>query len=180
VLYQGAVRDAKFVLLQSSFEAMNRAPGGLVRAALKTIFLMVMWGHMGSHGQPTPQLFVPSSDPAFADFREPLVTYLRAKGPRNLNTVCLIGERYPDGSAWVWAIWDEGQRMVLWEGAEATMTGSRRDLDLRRDVVANEAAVGGSTYRVSRAYVTQLRSQCAKTGTTVQLRRGDVMGGQTK
>lgn len=58
------------------------------------------------------------------------------------------------------------------------MIGSKRILDLTRDVVATEAAVNGSTYLVTKAWVKEQQKKCAEFGTEVRITAGDLSKGQ--
>ena len=64
--------------------------------------------------------------------------------------------------------------MILWGGGEATMVTSRRILDLKRDVVATEAAVKGSTYLVTAQWVSKQKTRCARYGMQVDITAKDL------
>lgn len=78
----------------------------------------------------------------------------------------MVGLRGPEGAN-AWVHWREAGRLILWNGKgerDDTLLRSARALDLRTDMVANEAAVAGSTYRVTRAWVAARRADCAAKG----------------
>lgn len=103
----------------------------------------------------------------FGDAQVPLRAYLTGRRRAGSQHFCVVGYRQPGGRQ-AWVHWREGRRLVLWEptgaGREA-LRFSRRDLDLRRDVVAGEAALAGSSYRVTRAWVAGVLADCARAGT---------------
>ncbi|MEY4562743.1 MAG: hypothetical protein RLZZ618_2020 [Pseudomonadota bacterium] len=112
-----------------------------------------------------------SSVPDFAGYRAAVSRYLRARTPHRLNHVCVLGEQHGDGSRSAWVIWQEGREMVLWDGGREPLVNSRRTLNLRRDVVATEAEVAGSTYRVTRAWVRLQQQRCQRLGSRLELTR---------
>ena len=83
---------------------------------------------------------------------------------------CIIGYESPDSSRRAWVLWSEAKRISLWEGAtdptsaREALIQSRRNIDLRRDVVKDRAALEGSSYRVTRAWVNDLKADCAAKG----------------
>ena len=105
----------------------------------------------------------------FAEYRMPLITFLRSRHVTHATHVCILGGQASDGSKWAWAIWKGGKTMILWGGGESSMTSSRRILDLRRDVVASETDLRGSTYLVTQEWVTTQQTQCKQYGTQVYI-----------
>ena len=135
---------------------------------------LVGWAPLGCTAADTqvlaePATFKVADEAAFADYREPLLTYLRGRHVSNGANVCILGERAADGSQSAWVIWPHGQTILLWDGGSSKMSASRRILDLKKDVVASEDEVAGSTYLVTRDWVNQLKARCTKLGTTVQI-----------
>jgi hypothetical protein len=116
-----------------------------------------------------PATFKVADEAAFAGYRAPLLTYLRSRHVSSGAHVCILGERASDGTQSAWVIWPRGQTILLWDGGSSKMSASRRILNLRKDVVASEDEVAGSTYLVTRDWVNKLRAHCAKLGTTVQI-----------
>jgi hypothetical protein len=113
--------------------------------------------------------FKVSDDKEFSGYREPLVAYLRNRHTTTLARVCILGEQGADGSKWAWVIWPKGRKMILWGGGDSSMISSRRILDLKRDVVASEPEVKGSTYLVTRRWVEQQQARCNQFGTQVEI-----------
>ena len=116
-----------------------------------------------------PTVFKVSDDSDFAKFRAPLVEYLRSRHITHGAKVCILGEQASDGSKWAWVIWPVGKTMILWGGSESTMVSSRRILNLKRDVVATESDVKGSTYLVTAQWVSKQKTRCAQYGTQVDI-----------
>ena len=121
-----------------------------------------------------PTVFKVSDDSDFAKFRAPLVEYLRSRHISHALKVCILGEQASDGSKWAWVIWPGGKTMILWGGGESTMVASRRILDLKRDVVATEADVKGSTYLVTAQWVSKQKTLCSLYGTQVDITAKDL------
>ncbi len=113
--------------------------------------------------------FKVSDDTEFAHYREPLVDYLRSRHVTRGTRVCILGEQASDGSKLAWVIWSGGNSMILWGGGESSMISSRRILNLKRDVVASETDVAGSTYLVTRAWVSKQQARCDEYGVSVEI-----------
>lgn len=119
------------------------------------------------------------ADAAFGDATEALTTYLAAQEQPvgGAQHFCVVGYRQPSGDRTAQVHWIEGKRLILWEAAadpEYTRTAlrdSRRDLDLTTDVAADEAALAGSTYRVTRPWLEQVLADCAAKGTSYTIAR---------
>ena len=126
-----------------------------------------------------PQTFDTRADPQFGDARPALRVYLAQQRPRwrAPQHFCVVGYVQPSGTRSAQVHWREGSRLILWEGASDpafardAIKSSRRDLDLSRDVVADEAAVAGSTYLVTRAWVRKVLTDCAAKGIRYTIRR---------
>lgn len=126
---------------------------------------------------PSTATFVVDETPGFKPVLPALQTYLGTKepAPGGAQHFCVIGyERGGQKTAWVY--WREGQRLVLWEPAgpdfesKDTLTRSRRDLNLRRDVVATKREVGSSSYRIDRPWLNGLLADCRRRGQTFEVR----------
>lgn len=121
---------------------------------------------------PAYPVFDTRSDSRFGDAKIVIQTYLSALSvaKRKKNHVCIVGYTLGDGTRQAWAHWQEGGRIILWEGSNDTegrkdgLRHSRRDLDLDKDVVADDSAVDGSSYRVTRAWVSSVLFDCVRFG----------------
>jgi hypothetical protein len=106
--------------------------------------------------------------PGFGDATAPLRAYLTARG-KTRGRFCVVGYRRPGGRQ-AWVHWQDGNRLALWEGGDNPASRadglrfSRRDLDLMRDVVADDQALAGSSFRVTRAWVAGVLADCARSG----------------
>lgn len=122
-------------------------------------------------------VFDTRSAAAFGDAKAPLALLLSELSPRPVapQTFCVVGYRSADGSQLAWIHWNEGQRLILWEGRgdpgypDTSVARSRRALDLRSDVVPNEEDVHGSTYLVTRTWVDAVITDCSTSGTRYRL-----------
>jgi len=116
-------------------------------------------------------------NPVVPALKSYLVAQEATKGPHHL---CVIGYVEPisggagkDNIAWVF--WREGNRLTLWEPAaegfepKDSLTHSRRDLDLVKDVTAKTEGVGSSTYKESIAWVEDVKKDCQKRGNSYEI-----------
>lgn len=129
-------------------------------------------GHASGNGLPTTT-FDTRTDARFADPAVPLRAYLRRpynrrhRGPQHF---CIIGYVGDDGARFAEVHWREGRMLIRWPGATGpewlkdSILLSPGKLDLTRDVVASEAEIAGSTYRVTRGWVAQVLRDCAGKG----------------
>lgn len=139
------------------------------KAATVLAVAMLLWACVGpALGQLGSSYFDIRSDGAFADVQSVLHDYVRARSRTRHNNVCVIGYQARDGSRSAWVIWRGARRIILWEPGN-DLSESRRTIDLRKDVVASEKDLNGSTYRVTRPWVNELVARCAKDGTTLDI-----------
>jgi hypothetical protein len=143
---------------------------GIAAAAMLLIVGLLWTGAAAFAAEQLPVVFDVNGDPGFAGYHAPLVAFLKAQHAHGSAHVCILGEQSADGTKSAWVIWREGRKMLLWDGGDASMVGARRVLDLRRDVVATDAAVGGSTYLVTRAWVDEQMRLCNLRGITLSVR----------
>lgn len=115
--------------------------------------------------------FTTRTNPNFGDATVPLREFLRERHTHASKTqhFCVVG--YQDASEnRAWIHWVEGRQIILWRGstnprgAKSAIARSRRVIDLRKDVVATEADVKGSTYLVTRAWVDHILADCQARG----------------
>jgi hypothetical protein len=116
-----------------------------------------------------PATFKIVDDPFFSQYERPLVDYLRSRHVTRDSKVCILGEEDADGSKWAWIIWPRGHQMILWEDSSEPLIHSRRILDLRTDVVASEDELHGSTYMVTRDWVSGETARCDRDGLTIEI-----------
>ena len=138
----------------------------------RAIALCLAWAACAAQASPAPA-FMAESEPGFRPVGPALVAYLDAQpasavagGPQRF---CVLGRGQGD-SRHAWVIWLSGQRLVHWEPAAAgvdpkeTLVHSRRDLDLRRDVVDSTNALRGSSYLIARPWLNRLQAECRHRG----------------
>lgn len=162
------MRDMKrFPLLTIAAAAL--APGGCAAAA----------SLQKTAAEPAPIIFDTRSDPAFGDATVPLKVYLdrATPAPHGPQHFCVVGYSYSDGGRHAQVHWREGRRLILWDGASDPVSArdaiamARDDLDLTQDVVATEAEIAGSSYRVTQAWVDRVLADCAAKGTSYTIQR---------
>ncbi|WP_338848056.1 hypothetical protein V8J88_04480 [Massilia sp. W12] len=119
---------------------------------------------------PNP-VFDISNDADFSNHQQVIRQYIQKRQTTKSTQVCLLGKLAADSSKLAWVIWDAGQEIILYEPGETDLKLSRRKLNLKKDVVENEAALHGSTYLVTRDWVTQLRAECKQSGKKLQIEK---------
>lgn len=105
----------------------------------------------------------PGSDTAFAEAENVVNSYLTQHSSFSVNHVCVVGFNH-GGDPVAWVLWREGQKAILWEAGENDLSLSRRQLDLRTDIVESEADKQGSTYRETRDWLAALEAECRTRG----------------
>ena len=117
------------------------------------------------------QVFDIAKDADFANYQQVVSHYIRKRQTQKSTQVCLLGQTASDSSKLAWVIWQAGQEMILYEQGETDLKQSRRKLNLKKDVVENEAALNSSTYLVTREWVAQLSQACQQYGTTLRIEK---------
>lgn len=81
----------------------------------------------------------------------------------------------PDNKfTWAYVYWREAAQLYTFgqsDEAMSDMTEFKAPLDLKKDVVATERQLKGSSYRVTRAWVADVLRHCATAGTQIVVRR---------
>jgi hypothetical protein len=155
-----------------------RAPRFAV-AVVIVLFSMVNTARSETNFDKPTGYFDTAADPDFGPATVPLRVMMAEAGvPRGrVEKFCIVGYQYSGGEQMAYVHWPRGRRLILWDGATDPVTRaqsiarSRRPWDLRKDVVADENAVGGSTYRVTKAWVARKIDDCAKHGRQYRVAR---------
>lgn len=145
------------------------------RAGLLTGFLLLL----SCAGHKPAQTFKVASNPDYAHVEASLAELVNERATKPLNHFCVIGYKPPAAEPVVWVHWLEENRLILWEpySAEAgadqkkDILRSRRNLNLATDVVASEADLHGSTYRVTKAWLDQTLADCQAAGEKYSIRK---------
>ena len=131
--------------------------------------------------EPQKEIFNVEKAPGYNPVLPALESYLAAQdATKGQQTLCVIGYVEPksDGAGKnnvAWVYWREGNRLTQWEPAaegfepKDSLKHSRRDLDLAKDVVAKPEDVGSSTYKVSSAWVADVKKDCQKRGKSYEI-----------
>jgi hypothetical protein len=120
--------------------------------------------------EPEIKVFDLASAPDFQNYGQVLKTYAHKHNPRSDNDFCVVGYLTADGLKSAWVIWPQKRKIILWEG-QNDLDLSRRTLDLKSDVVPTENDLHGSTYLVTKTWVTQITDACKRLGTQVHIPR---------
>jgi len=140
----------------------------------KLIMLMAMGMNAGSAqatsetNTPTEMHFALTSSGIFKAYKTHAAEYLKSQKWHRSTSMCALGESI-DNEQQVWFVWRDGKKLILWDEPDLPLNASRRILKIPRDVVANQKAINGSTYKVTQAWVRDLTERCSKYGTTFQL-----------
>lgn len=95
----------------------------------------------------------------------------KAKGKR--NHFCIIAyriRRANQNTDVAYVHWPEGQQLILWEPVvqgqpvENGLIYSRRQWDLRTDVVATDNDINGSSYLISKPWLQRVEADCVAKG----------------
>lgn len=115
----------------------------------------------------------------FGDAKPALTEYLKTQLPlkQTRHHFCVVGYQGSEGNKLAYVDWQEGKKLILWEGsaypeyAHESIKNSRRQLDLTKDVVKTEADIAGSTYLVTESWVAGVKNDCRKSGAKYSVRR---------
>jgi len=138
-------------------------------AILLLLVALAAWGEM----QETTAFRV-SKAAEFGPLK-PALQALAREAKHRTNHFCVVGYRLKDGEKQAWVHWKEGKQLILWEARSpesenvAALVQSRRRIRLEKDVVATEAEVAGSTYLVTRSWVTEILQDCRAHGDQVTI-----------
>ena len=145
---------------------------GLAQHADKILLLLAMICTPSAAQINAPnQVFDIAKDVDFADYKKIVNKYIIKRQIQKSTQVCLLGKMTTDSSKLAWVIWSPGQEILLYEQGETDLQLSRRKLDLKKDVVENDAAINGSTYLVTRDWVAQLKKECQQYGITWRIEK---------
>ena len=136
--------------------------------------LMALAAHLGlarastqSHSS-TQTPFELANENDFKTYKEKAIEYLQAQNWRRATSMCALGESL-SGENHVWFVWRDGRKIILWDEPSMPLATSRRIIKIPQDVVAKKSDVRGSTYKVTKAWVQDLTTRCAKNGTLFQV-----------
>jgi len=121
-----------------------------------------------------PEVFNVTTDKNFSSYRQSVVDFLKSQHVHKTNNICILGEKYTDGTKSAWIIWNEGKKLILWDGGDEPLSISRRILNLNKDVVSDETDINGSNYLVTRSWVRKLKKRCDKHGTKITISKSEL------
>jgi hypothetical protein len=122
-------------------------------------------------GEKPTSRFVVSGDPYYKDPETAIKNRIayQQKNQRS-NHFCVVGYQWPDGYTNVLVLWQEEERLILWDGAltPGTRAGSliavRRDWKLGKDTVKTVNDINGSTYIETEQWWHAVADECMKHG----------------
>ena len=137
------------------------APSWALSLAGMLIFCLMGGGlaHAEEHWFPI------SSNVDFADVRAQLQVVVDEHAHQRQNSFCVVGEG-SSGDEEAWVYWPQENKLILWlpdRDNPHAIAGSKRYLDLSRDVVAGND-VHGSTYLMTRQAVREKIQACRQHG----------------
>lgn len=146
-----------------------------MRTAILVSTLVLVWVSSPRNAKaqdPSDAIFDTKTDERFGDAKPALIQYLQNELPlkSSLHHFCIIGYQSERSGRRAYVHWQEGRKLILWEGAATpqdsvdSIRASRRQLSLNSDVVKLRADLQGSTYRVTREWVDKVTGDCAKQG----------------
>lgn len=115
------------------------------------------------------QPFSIAADSDFKGYAETVKQFARRHRLKGINDFCIVGYSAADRSRYAWVIWRQGQKIILWDAGDADLDLSRRQIDMKKDVVGSDRELQGSTYLVTRAWVDDLIAACNRDGAQVHL-----------
>lgn len=130
------------------------------------VALLVLPTSAEGAARPLAHWFSPRNNALFADARAQLQVLVDDDGHHVANRFCIVGERI-GSTVQAYVHWPTENRLILWEPQQdnpRAIVGSRRNLDLTRDVVDGND-VEGSTYRLTRATANGILHACRENGT---------------
>ena len=109
----------------------------------------------------------------FGEWREHLADLARSSGKPGADHFCTVVADHAQSPSsgpyrWAYVYWRETAQLFTFGPSHEKMsdlTRFKQPLDLHKDVVASERQVGGSTFLVTRAWVSNVLSHCARSGT---------------
>ena len=141
--------------------------------------LWLLLGALAVNAQdPGDVVFDFRADAGFGDATAGLREFLRARHLRTAHAqhFCAVGfQDSGNREKRVWITWAEGRKALLWAGSPdrslvSHSLANSRVTDLVRDVVPAEADLKGSTYLVTRAWVSRLAAECESRGVKYEVR----------
>ncbi len=121
----------------------------------------------------TDRWFQLDRSPWFQGWRMQLQELVDQDRATGTSQVCAVGWQDGDpATLQAYIVWPAGHELITWRPSRDdphSLVHETLVTDLHKDVVANEQAVNGSTYLVTRAWVRHIEQHCRSFGTTVSL-----------
>jgi hypothetical protein len=105
----------------------------------------------------------------FSNYKSVVRKYLQKQKPHVAVDACVLRLIADDRSKFAWVLWEQGNELILYEDGETDLSRSRRRLNLKKDVVASESDLHGSTYLITRDWLDQIQSSCRQHGAQLHI-----------
>ena len=134
---------------------------------------------IASPGLATTQWRQIDTAPGFHGWRAQLQHMVDRDGRSGVNHFCAVvatgRTAGPDDSyTWAYVYWREASKLYTFAQSDeglSDMSAFKAPLDLNSDVVSKQRDLHGSTFLVTRSWLRNVLSHCAKVGTQVSLRK---------
>lgn len=143
------------------------------RLLLALSFCMVAPLQIPAHATAPPatvgQTFSLDQANEFSDYKSVVRKYIQKQKRHAASDVCVLGLVADDRSKFAWVLWEQGGELILYEDGETDLSRSRRRLNLKKDVVANESDLHGSTYLITKDWLEKIRTACRQHGAQLHI-----------
>ncbi|WLI87644.1 hypothetical protein Q4S45_12925 [Massilia sp. R2A-15] len=143
------------------------------RRFLALSFCMAAWLPMPGQAAAQPasigQTFSLDQTHDFSNYKSVVRKYIQKQRPHAAEDVCVLGLIADDRSKFAWVLWEQGGELILYEDGETDLSLSRRRLNLKKDVVASESDLRGSTYLITKDRLEQIRNACHQHGAQLHI-----------
>jgi hypothetical protein len=120
---------------------------------------------------PSEVVFNLDTNPDFSHYREQLKAYAKEYNPKLKNSFCIIGYHDTalgnDAPYRTEIYWKEGHKILSWGGGKYDIAATAKAIDLLTDVVNSEDQIAGSTYLVTKKWVSDVIADCNKYGVNI-------------
>lgn len=147
--------------------------GCQLQPGLRAVTLIWLMFVLAGPASAADQWFSLDTNSWFTGWRSQLQELVDRDGTLSTNTLCVVGWQNGDpASLKAYIVWPAGHKLITWRPSKddsRSLLHETNVTDLQKDVVAIDQDVHGSTYLVSRAWVSHIKASCRRFGMTVRL-----------